>query len=84
MGILPLYNHRHASFLHNEVPGIRIPQDVMVRLEAAGGEGQHVGVDIALQLLDGLKAWAQGVYLMPPFGRYDMAAEIIERVRVRA
>jgi homocysteine S-methyltransferase len=36
VGILPLVNHRHAAFLHHEVPGVSIPEEVRARLEQAG------------------------------------------------
>jgi methionine synthase I (cobalamin-dependent)/5,10-methylenetetrahydrofolate reductase len=81
VGVLPLYNARHAAFLHNEVPGIVIPESLRARIAAAGTAAAAEGVCIALELIGGLRDVAQGVYLMPPFNRYDMAAEIIERMR---
>ncbi len=39
IGILPLQSHRHASFLHNEVPGITLPASALARMERAGAEG---------------------------------------------
>jgi homocysteine S-methyltransferase len=38
----------------------------------------HEGVRIALELVDQMRAWVQGIYLMPQFSRYDLAAEIVE------
>jgi homocysteine S-methyltransferase len=81
VGVLPLYSARHAAFLHNEVPGISIPDDIRMRIEAAGGGAAATGVTIARELIDALRAVVQGVYLMPPFGRFDLAAEIIEGMR---
>ncbi|HLF74545.1 MAG TPA: bifunctional homocysteine S-methyltransferase/methylenetetrahydrofolate reductase, partial [Anaerolineales bacterium] len=83
VGILPLVNIRHANFLHNEVPGIFIPDETRNRIEAAGdGErGVRVGVEVAVELIDQLKAWAGGVYIMPQFHKFDMVAEIIEAIR---
>ena len=80
-GILPLVSKRHATFLHNEVPGVFIPEEAIGRIEAAGDEGVRVGVELAVELIEQLKGWAQGVYMMPQFHRYDMAAEIIEAVK---
>ena len=77
-GILPLVNARHASFLYNEVPGISIPDETRTRMEKAGEDGQRVGVELAVALIESVKGWAQGVYLMPQFSRYDLVAEIIE------
>jgi homocysteine S-methyltransferase len=39
-----------------------------------------VGVEVALELIDQIKVWAGGVYLMPQFSKFDMAAEIIEAI----
>ncbi|GAB4418518.1 MAG: bifunctional homocysteine S-methyltransferase/methylenetetrahydrofolate reductase [Anaerolineales bacterium] len=80
-GILPLVSKRHATFLHNEVPGVFIPEEAIGRIEAAGEEGARVGVELAVELIEGIKDWAQGIYMMPQFHRYDMAAEIIEAVK---
>ncbi len=82
VGILPLVSIRHANFLHNEVPGISIPEDVRKRIEAAGEEGVKAGVEIAVELVEQIKPWAGGVYVMPQFHKYDMVAEIIEAVKV--
>ncbi len=79
-GVLPLVSVRHASFLHNEVPGIFIPEETHRRIEAAGENGAQAGVEIAVELIQQIKGWAQGIYLMPQFHKFDMIAEIIERV----
>jgi len=81
VGVLPLYGTRHALFLHNEVPGINIPEDLHNRLQGSGNQAPREGVEIALELIDQQKTWADGIYLMPAFGRYDLAAEIVEGCR---
>ncbi len=81
-GILPLYGARHAAFLHNEVPGIRIPLDIRKRLEEAGDDSPQEGVRIALEIIEQIREWAAGIYLMPAFGRYDLSAQIIEQASV--
>jgi len=81
VGVLPLVNIRHANFLHNEVPGIFIPEETRKRIEAAGEDGVKVGVEVAVELIDQLKAWAGGVYIMPQFNKFDMIAEIIEAIK---
>jgi homocysteine S-methyltransferase len=79
-GLLPLVSVKHANFLHNEVPGIMIPDETRKRIEAAGDEGAKAGVDIAVELAEQVREWAGGVYIMPQFHKYDMVAEIIEAV----
>ena len=50
LGVLPLQSSRHAEFLHNEVPGITIPDAVRDGLRAAGDRGADLGLDLALEL----------------------------------
>ena len=80
VGILPLYNARHAAFLHHEVPGISIPEETRRRMELAGDNGPRAGVEIAVELIEQMKPVVQGVYIMPAFNRFDVVAEIIDSV----
>ena len=80
IGILPLYSHRNAEFLHNEVPGMRIPDDIRERMRKAGsGESAHrEGVSIARDALAAARELAQGAYVMPPFNKVELAIQVIE------
>ncbi len=80
-GILPLVSVRHAAFLHHEVPGVFIPDETLQRIEAAGERAEREGIELAVELIEQIKAWAQGIYIMPQFHRYDLVAEIIEKVK---
>lgn len=80
VGILPLVTDRHARFLHNEVPGIKISDEVQRRMEKAGKDSAKEGVKIAIELIQELKTNFQGAYFMPPFSRYDLVAEIIDHI----
>lgn len=85
VGILPLANNRHAAFLHNEVPGITIPDTLRIRMEEAAAKSSETasieGIQIAIELVQQVRPFVQGIYLMPPFNRFDSAAEIIEAVK---
>jgi homocysteine S-methyltransferase len=80
VGILPLYSHRNAEFLHNEVPGMNIPDDIRERMRRAGSgeEAQAEGVRIAQEALVAAKELAQGAYIMPPFNKVELAVRVIE------
>ncbi len=79
IGILPLRNPRHCEFLHNEVPGITIPDEIRARMQAAGEEnGRAEGIKIAQGFLSSVRDDISGVYIMPPFADYGMAAEIAQ------
>ncbi len=80
-GILPLASNRHANFLHQEVPGIIIPDEIRARMDNAGDKGAREGIRIAIELVEQLRDFAQGVYIMPAFNRFDYSAEIIEAIR---
>jgi homocysteine S-methyltransferase len=83
VGVLPLVSVRHAAFLHNEVPGITIPVEFLERMQEAGSQAAQEGIGIALELVEQMRPWASGIYLMPQFSRYDLAAEIIDQCRIR-
>jgi len=80
-GVLPLYSLRHALFLHNEVPGIQIQEETLERIRKAGENAPNEGIQVCLELIEQMRAWISGIYLMPAFHRYDIAAEIIEACR---
>lgn len=84
VGILPLHSYRNAEFLHNEIPGMRIPAPVRERMRGVSDReaAQREGVAIAREALEGVREMAGvgGAYLMPPFGRYDLALDVLEGV----
>ena len=80
-GVLPLHTARHAEFLHHEVPGITIPDDVRAAMQAAGERGTEVGLEQSLELLQRMRDHVDGTYIMPSFGRYEQSAELVRRVR---
>jgi methionine synthase / methylenetetrahydrofolate reductase(NADPH) len=83
LGILPLQSGRHAEFLHNEVPGITIPDRTREAMQAAGERGAEVGLEQSLALLDEVGDAVAGTYIMPSFGRYEQCAELVRRIRAR-
>lgn len=78
VGILPLHSYRHAEFLHNEVPGVSIPEEVRARMKAAGEKSLRVGIAMAQELLLEVRRRYAGVYLIPSFGRFEVAAEVLD------
>jgi homocysteine S-methyltransferase len=81
VGILPLLNLRHALFLNNEVPGIVIPEDIQERISRAGDESAEEGVRIAVNLIEQMRSYASGIYLMPAFNRYDLAVQVLDQMK---
>ena len=81
VGLLPLHSFRHAEFLHNEVPGITIPDAVRARMKEAGDRALRQGIEMAQVLLQQIRTRYAGAYLMPSFGRYEVVAEVLEALR---
>ena len=82
VGVLPLHNSRHAEFLHKEVPGMQIPDAVRERMRRAGDEdGPKEGQAMARDFLAFCRERCAGIYLVPSFGRYDLAAGLIAKIK---
>ena len=79
-GVYPLVSHRNAEYLHNEFPGITISQEVRDRMAGAGPDKDAMaaeGMKIARELIEQFMPIADGIYLIPPFNRAAVAAELI-------
>ncbi len=80
-GLMPLISYKNAEYLHNEVPGIEIPEDYLKRMKGKSGEaGEEEGVNIALEILVNILDFVNGVLFMPTLGRYYMISRILERI----
>jgi methionine synthase I (cobalamin-dependent)/5,10-methylenetetrahydrofolate reductase len=77
LGLMPLQSYRQAEFLKNEVPGIAPTDEALHRMKLAGAEGRKEGVKMAQELLLEVKHLVNGVYIMPSFGRWEVAAEVL-------
>ncbi len=82
VGLCPLASSRNAEFLHNEVPGMQVPDAIRARMAAAATpeEGRRQGVLIAREMLERVKDAVVGAYLMPQFGRYRTAVEALHGI----
>jgi homocysteine S-methyltransferase len=73
IGIMPLASGKNAEYLHNEVPGIQLSDQIRHRMSGLQGEvGRQVGIDIAKELLDVAIQHFKGIYLITPFMFYEM------------
>lgn len=83
VGIMPLHSSKHAEYLHNEVPGISIPKHIREAMEKAGDSGAKVGLALAEDLLEEVRPYCQGTYLVPSFGRYDDMCSLVRKLKAR-
>ncbi|MEK8131942.1 bifunctional homocysteine S-methyltransferase/methylenetetrahydrofolate reductase [Paenibacillus filicis] len=81
IGIAPLASGGNAEFLHNEVPGVLLSDEVRSRMSGLKGEeGRAMGVQIAKELLDVALEHFNGIYLMTPFMAYEMTVDLTRYV----
>ncbi len=67
VGVWPLRSHQLAVRVHNEVPGMVVPEAVQQRLLAAGANAAEAGAELARELIAESREKAAGVYLVAPF-----------------
>jgi homocysteine S-methyltransferase len=81
-GILPLVSERNCEYLHNEVPGIVIPEPVRERMRGKEKEaGMKEGIEIAREFIAQVRERVGGFYIIPPFGRYEIAVELVKFIK---
>ncbi len=81
-GIFPLVSSRNAEFMHNEVPGVRVTQDILDRMRAASEKSkehaQDEGLQIARESLEEIQHLIQGVQVSAPFGKVKYALKVFD------
>jgi methionine synthase I (cobalamin-dependent)/5,10-methylenetetrahydrofolate reductase len=82
LGVLPLMSSRHAEFIHNELAGVHVPEDIRERMRKAGEAGATAGLELALEHTEATRAlpFVSGIYVMPSFGRYEVAADLVRQL----
>ena len=84
LGVWPLMNGRQADFLHNEVPGIIIPESVRARMTGKDGpEGRRMGLELAKEVSRAVLDHFPGVYFITPFLHYETTCELAQFARTR-
>lgn len=86
IGIMPLTGTRNAEFLHNEVPGIKLTDDIRSAMAACGEDKEAAtleGIKIAKHLIDATLNFFNGIYLITPFMRYEMTVELTKYIESR-
>jgi homocysteine S-methyltransferase len=76
VGIFYVRSYQLALRLHNEVPGIVVPDHVQERLAKAGSDAAETGLAIARELLEASREVAAGVYVIPPFRQPHAALDL--------
>ena len=69
VGVWPIRSPELAVRVHNETPGIVVPEHVQERYRAAGADAPQVGIDLVHELIAEAREFAAGVYIVAPFRR---------------
>jgi methionine synthase I (cobalamin-dependent)/5,10-methylenetetrahydrofolate reductase len=77
LGVWPLTSYQLAFRLHNEVPGITIPEAVQQRLADAGADARRLGFELARGLVEEAREKVAGIYVIPPFKEPEAALELL-------
>ena len=81
VGIWPIRTAETLVRVHNETPGIVVPEHVQARYRAAGAGAREVGLALGLELIEGARAVAKGVYVMAPFRQPLNVVELLPEPR---
>ena len=83
VGIMPITSYNNAIFLHNEVPGIKLSEEFLSRLEEVKDDKelcQKIALEESKKLLDVALKHFNGIYLITPFTRADLTVELIDYI----
>jgi len=83
-GVMPIVSYKNALFLSNEIPGIYIPQFYVERFapDMDRQEAEDVGVKIAVEIINSIKPYVDGLYLVTPFNRVNMVTRVLKESRL--
>ena len=81
VGVWPIRTYETLVRMHNEMPGLVIPDHVLERYRVAGPAARDVGLALGHELIEGARAVAQGVYVMAPFKQPMNVVELLPELR---
>jgi methionine synthase / methylenetetrahydrofolate reductase (NADH) len=81
-GIMPLESLRHAEFMANEVPGVRVPDEIVERMRSAEEKGNAAaeGLAVAREIASEIRPLVQGIQISTAFGAVETALQVMEAV----
>jgi homocysteine S-methyltransferase len=86
IGIMPLTGAKNARFLHHEVPGIKLSENILTRMERIEHDKEQSakeGILLAKELIDRAYELFNGLYLITPFMRYEMTVELANYIKAK-
>ena len=80
-GIMPLVSYRNAYYLHSQVSGMQVDQEVLDSFDPdmTREEGESRGLNWALKFMEEIEDWVDGFYLITPFQRLYVIERLLEK-----
>jgi len=79
IGIMPIASYNNALFLHNEVPGIKMSEDVLNQFKAVKDDKEktkELSLRLSKELIDTVHEYFNGLYIITPFQKVDYSLEL--------
>lgn len=79
IGIMPIVSYNNALFLHNEVPGIKMSEDILNQFKAVKDDKEKtkaLSLRLSKELIDTVHEYFNGLYIITPFQRIDYSLEL--------
>lgn len=81
-GIMPIVSHRNAVYMNNEIAGIDVDESYIQRYEGTTREEAGVlAVSISCEIADAIRDVVDGFYLITPFNRVEIIAQIVSHIQ---
>ncbi len=82
-GIMPIVSYRNAQFLNNEMPGIAVSDNYVSKFSSDMDRetAEKIGIGIAVEIAEKIQDYVDGLYIMTPFNRYEMVADILRKLK---
>ncbi|MFW5906105.1 MAG: bifunctional homocysteine S-methyltransferase/methylenetetrahydrofolate reductase [Desulfobia sp.] len=82
-GIFPLISSRNAEFLHNEVPGISVPEELRKKLSAYEQveDQRKIALEYTREMVENVSSTVDGFYFISPLNKWDIVLDFVKQVR---
>jgi methionine synthase I (cobalamin-dependent)/5,10-methylenetetrahydrofolate reductase len=83
-GVMPLESLRHAEYMANEVPGVRVPDHILERMRKAeiSGRAADEGIAIAREIVAAIRPMVQGIQISTAADAVPTALAVMQAVEV--
>ena len=83
-GVMPLESLRHAEYMANEVPGVRVPDHIIERMRKAemADRAADEGIAIAREIVAAVRPMVQGIQISTALDAVPTALAVMQAVEV--